>query len=65
MKVQGELAVTLDVIYLRGVDALGNAFDVALDHETARRLVFKLHAMVMEQARMRLRADAERGGKAG
>lgn len=63
MEVKGNLSVDLVAIYIRGVDAFGKPFDVALDNETARRLVFKLHRMILEQERMRRDVAETDGGK--
>ena len=62
--VKGELSVDLVAIYLRGTDAYGKPFDVALDPETARRLIFKLHRMIHEQEKMRREVNSAGGGKA-
>ena len=63
LEVKGNLSVDLLAIYIRGIDAFGKTFDVALDNETARRLVFKLHRMILEQERMRQETAAADGGK--
>lgn len=63
MQVEGELSVDLVAIYMRGTDAFGKPFDVALDQETARRLIFRLHRMVREQEQMRLDVSNASGGK--
>lgn len=64
MEAKGELSVDLLAIYIRGVDAFGKSFDVALDNETARRLVFKLHRMIREQEEMRRKVNTAGGGRA-
>lgn len=64
MEAKGELIADAAGIRFRGTDAEGRPFDVALDAGMARRLIFKLHAMVLEHLRMRARVTQSDGGRA-
>ena len=64
MKATGSVSVDLLAIYVRGIDAFGSPFDIALDPETAKGLVFKLHRMILEQEEMRKAVNEAGGGRA-
>ena len=64
MKFKAELVADLLAINFRGQDAYGRSFDVAIDPESARRLIFKLNRILIEQEQMRKKvASSHDGGK--
>jgi hypothetical protein len=64
LAIEGSLTVDLFAIHLRGTDAFGRPFEIALEAEDASKLIFKLHRMILEQEQMRRQVNkAHDGGK--
>lgn len=64
MAVNGELRADLLAIYFSGTDLFGQAFEIALDPEDAKNLLFRLHRIILEQEKMRQTVSkAHNGGK--
>jgi hypothetical protein len=62
--VHGELRADLLAIYFSGTDFFGRKFEIALDPQDAKNLLFRLHRIIMEQEEMRLAVNrAHDGGK--
>lgn len=61
MKAQASLEADLVVIHFTGTDAFGREFEVAIDPETAKSLLFKLHRVIMKQEEMRQEVNDARG----
>jgi hypothetical protein len=59
------LEADLVVIHFTGTDAFGRKFEVALEPEDAKSLLFKLHRTILKQEEMRQSVNqAHDGGKA-
>jgi hypothetical protein len=63
LEAKGDLSIDCyGNVYLQGVGADGENFSIVLDNESARRLIFKLHRMVLEAERIRVKES--KGGAA-
>jgi hypothetical protein len=64
LPVDGEVKFDLYAIYIRGRDAFGKKFNIALEDSDARELIFKLHRIILEQQKSRNAVNkAHDGGK--
>lgn len=62
MAVKGSLTFDLVTVRFQGTDFYGNKFDIHLDPEDAKNLIFRLHRIVRMQAEARLEVNATHDG---
>lgn len=62
MAFKGYMQVDLFGVHLTGKDAFGREFEISIEPDDARRLIFRLHRMVLEVERMRKEVNAASGG---